>query len=193
MRKATGRAPRTHDDAAEFSVSIAQIAKAPGSRRHIHFFGELDGLEVSGSRVPVGDQIEVDVVLESVSGGILVTGTVKTRYEGICRRCLEPAGHELLLHLQELCTENPTDEETYPLGHDLLDLAPMVHDACILSLPLAPLCDEGCQGICSVCGANRNFEQCRCEVERDPRWSALNLLYGGGTTGREDDTPVTNE
>ena len=184
---------RNHAVGQEFLVSVAQIAKAPGSRRSVHFFGVLEGLEVSGSRVPKGDEVEVEVLLESVSEGILVTGRVTTRFEGVCRRCLEPAGQALVIPIQELCVEDPTDEETYPLGHDLLDLAPVVHDACILSLPLAPLCSEECRGICPTCGANRNLEECSCEAERDPRWDALNELRGSGTIGREDSTPVTNE
>ena len=186
--------PRPKRDAgAEFLVSVAQIAKAPGSRREVHFFGELADLEVSGSRVPVGDLVEVRVVLESVSEGILVSGRVKTRYVGECRRCLGVASRDLVIDLRELCTERPSDEETYPLGADLLDLAPIVHDACILALPLAPLCSEECRGICPECGANRNLEQCSCVPEGDPRWSALNLLYGGETTGRHDEAPVRDE
>jgi uncharacterized protein len=89
--------------------------------------------------------------------------------------------------------EDPTDEETYPLGHDILDLAPIVHDACILSLPLAPLCTEECRGICPACGANRNLEECSCVAERDPRWGALDQLRGSETIGRDDQTPMTNE
>lgn len=178
---------------AEFLVAIAQLTKAPGSRRVVQFVGECDDLEVSGSSVPVGEPVVVDVVLESVSEGILVTGTVKTRYEGACRRCLATANGELVVQIRELCTEDPTDEETYPLRPDVLDLAPIVHDACILALPLAPLCSEECRGICSECGANRNLEQCSCEPQRDPRWGALDLLRGSDTTGHDDDAPARDE
>jgi uncharacterized protein len=159
----------------------------------VQFAGELDDLEVSGSRVPEGEPVWIDMVLESVSEGILVTGTVKTSYEGECRRCLGYASERLVIPIRELCMEDPTDGETYPLRPDLVDLAPIVHDACILALPLAPLCSEECRGICSACGVNRNLEQCSCEQQRDPRWDALNLLRGGDTTGREEQTPVRDE
>ena len=187
------RARQLHERPAEFLVPIAQISKAPGSRRQVSFTGTLPDLEVSASRVPAGEPLQVDAMLESVSEGILVTGTVKTRFEGECRRCLGQAAGELVVSFQELCTEEPTDEETYPLSPDILDLAPLVHDACILALPLAPLCEEGCLGICSGCGANRNFEQCSCEVQRDPRWSALDLFGGAVTTGRELEAPSRDE
>ena len=68
------------------------------------------------------------------------------------------------------------DDLTYAIGSDWLDLEPIVHDACILELPLAPLCRDDCQGLCPVCGANRNSETCSCEAPVDPRWSALAVL-----------------
>ncbi len=193
MTTNSGASRHQRGSGAEFLVSVAQIAKAPGSRREVHFHGELDGLEVSGSRVPEADPVDVSVVLESVSEGILVSGTVRTRYVGECRRCLGAAGGDLEIAIRELCTENPTDEESYPLGTGILDLAPIVHDACILALPLAPLCSEECRGICPECGANRNLEQCSCVLEGDPRWDALKLLYESETTRSHDGASARDE
>ena len=68
------------------------------------------------------------------------------------------------------------DEEAYPLRGDELDLEPLARDAVILELPLAPLCSEGCLGLCPTCGANRNTEPCACAPPSDPRWSALDAL-----------------
>lgn len=189
----TNQRARHLERPAEFLVPIAQIAKAPGSHRRVSFVGTLSDLEVRSSRIPSDEPLHVDVLLESVSEGILVTGTVTTQFSGECRRCLGPAHGELRVSFQELATEHPIDEETYPLGADVLDLAPIVHDACILALPLAPLCMEGCLGICSGCGANRNSEQCSCEIQRDPRWGALDALRSTVTTGREVKAPSRDE
>ncbi len=82
--------------------------------------------------------------------------------------------------MRELCVDEPDEEETtYRLNGDLLDLAPLVHDACILELPLAPLCSAECLGICPDCGANRNVEACACAAPVDPRWGALAVLGEG--------------
>jgi len=56
---------------------------------------------------------------------------------------------------------------------DWLDLEPLAHDACILELPLAPLCGPDCLGLCPECGANRNHETCTCTEKTDPRWAGL--------------------
>ena len=68
------------------------------------------------------------------------------------------------------------DEDAYPLVDDELDLEPLVRDAVLLELPLAPLCREDCAGLCPQCGANRNEGACGCAAPRDPRWATLDVL-----------------
>ena len=54
---------------------------------------------------------------------------------------------------------------------------PMVRDALLLELPLAPLCSADCAGLCATCGANHNLTRCECvTTEIDPRWAALRSL-----------------
>jgi uncharacterized protein len=124
--------------------------------------------------------VYADVELDSVLGGIEVIGQVRATWVGECRRCLGPVGGELVADVRELYRPlGPTedDEETYPIDGDHLDLAPLVRDAVLLDLPLAPLCRADCAGLCPICGADRNSEACGCPVELgDPRWGALDTL-----------------
>jgi uncharacterized protein len=81
------------------------------------------------------------------------------------------------VHVDELFEAVPLEGETYLLEDDVIDLEPMVRDALLLELPLAPLCRDDCAGLCPTCGANRNDEPCDCaEAEPDPRWAALRSL-----------------
>ena len=76
-------------------------------------------------------------------------------------------------------TVGEEDEETYPLRGEMLDLQPLVRDALLLELPLAPLCNEECKGLCPACGADLNDGPCSCDTRpADPRWSALDSLKG---------------
>ncbi len=59
------------------------------------------------------------------------------------------------------------DEDTYPLEGDHLDLRPLVRDALLLELPLAPLCQEDCRGLCPTCGADLNLGPCECRPAPD--------------------------
>ena len=55
-----------------------------------------------------------------------------------------------------------------------IDMAPYIWETMILSLPERVLCKEGCLGLCSVCGANRNEVECGCSEDRsDPRLELL--------------------
>jgi len=57
---------------------------------------------------------------------------------------------------------------------DKIDLREVVREQLYLALPMKPLCQEDCKGLCPVCGVNRNRETCTCqEVWVDPRMAAL--------------------
>jgi uncharacterized protein len=59
---------------------------------------------------------------------------------------------------------------------EAIDLGPLVHEAILGELPMAPLCRDDCQGLCASCGVNRNEEQCSCVAPLDPRWASLDVL-----------------
>lgn len=162
-------------EARAWVIDVAALLREPGSRRRVELSGHLPNLSVSGSAIEAEETITVDALLESVSEGILVTATITTSWHGECRRCLEPASEQFEAEARELFTAEAS-EETYPLTGNQLDLAPFVRDACILELPLAPLCSPECAGLCPECGVNRNLESCTCAPAGDPRWSVLASL-----------------
>ncbi len=139
---------------------VAALRRVPGSRLPVEATLPADGYFVSGSRIEDGSPIRVDLVLESAHEGIVVHGNVRAHWTGECRRCLDVAEGDLDLEIRELCVEGADDETTYPIRNDEIDLGEIVHDACILDLPLAPLCRDDCQGLCPECGANLNIEAC---------------------------------
>lgn len=160
-----------------FIVNVAALGLEPGERQPVRRSGPMSGLEVSGSSVPSDASVEVDVVLEAVPGAAIARGTVRAQWRGACRRCLGEVSGELRSEVVEVFQADHDPEQTYPLVGDQLDLEPMARDAVLLELPQAPLCHAGCQGLCPVCGAERNEGTCGCEVEvTDPRWAALDAL-----------------
>lgn len=175
----------------EFLVEVATLLRQPGSRREVVLDGLIEDLAISTSRVPEGAFLHLEVVLEAVFEGILVSGSIDSRWEGTCRRCLEVASGPLHADVRELYVAVPDEEETtYPLARGELDLSLLAHDACILELPLAPLCREDCSGLCPFCGANRNLEHCSCEPAPTGPFAALALLQangdGEGRAGRKN-------
>ena len=59
---------------------------------------------------------------------------------------------------------------------DLIDTAALVHDAVMLELPLQPLCEEDCPGLCAECGARMADDPEHAHESVDPRWAALSGL-----------------
>jgi uncharacterized protein len=168
-----------------FVVHVARLRRTTGSRSRERRSGVIPGLEVTGSRVPEGSEVAVDVVLESVSGGVEAQGTVEAPWTGACRRCLAVAAGSLVVPVRELFTESGDGDETYPLVDDSVDLEVLAHDAVLLELPPAPLCRQGCRGLCSMCGADLNVERCDCRPATDSRFAVLDVLKGGGSKGGE--------
>ncbi|MFC1414569.1 DUF177 domain-containing protein [Streptacidiphilus sp. N1-12] len=158
------------------------------------------GIEVIG--VPEGSTVELDLRLEAVVEGVLVTGTVEADLEGECVRCLEPVEQQLEADFQELYyypeadmdrfgpstkNDDDEDEEASRLEGDLFDLEPVLRDAVVLALPLQPVCQEDCLGLCSECGARLTDDPDHHHEAVDPRWAALEGLSAlGSEAGSED-------
>jgi uncharacterized protein len=158
-------------------VPVADLLRRPGTAREEHREAVLDGLAVSGSAVAEGEPVVVDVHLESVNEGIVVTGHVRAPWGGECRRCLRSVEGELDATLLEVFEAEPAEGETRRLEGTTIDLEPVAREAVLLELPLAPLCTEACRGLCDQCGADRNEDPAHShEDPRDPRWSALDTL-----------------
>ncbi|GAB2669983.1 DUF177 domain-containing protein [Gordonia jinhuaensis] len=154
--------------------------------------------------IPAGSPIDLDLRLEAVSEGVLVTGTVAAETVGQCSRCLEPVTGALNVFLTELFaypdseTVNTTDDdEVHRLEDNAVDLEQPVIDAVGLDLPMVPLCRDDCPGLCSECGV-------RLEIAGpdhhhdiiDPRWAALAGMVSAddgadaGPTTPSGDEPV---
>jgi uncharacterized protein len=158
-------------------IPVADLLRRPGASRAVTAAGPVDGLRTGATEVPPEQPVAVDVLLERVAEGIVVRGSVRAEWRAQCSRCLEPVSGDIAVHVDELYEPHPLDGETYALDDDTLDLEPLVRDALVLELPLAPVCDEACAGLCPTCGINRNEATCECvHVDTDPRWAALRAL-----------------
>ncbi len=161
----------------DFVVDVTPLRKLPGSVMRVQRSGRLSGLRLSAAAVADGDEVAVDAQLAWASDDVVVTADVSARWRGQCRRCLGDATGEVTASVREVYEPASDGEETYALDGSRVDLALLVRDAVLLGLPPAPLCNDGCRGLCPVCGANRNETRCGCAASQpDPRWAALDTL-----------------
>ena len=166
-----------------FLVPVAALRRDIPSSSAVAFTAPFDAEGEFAPRpagegdVPVGADVEVAVTIASFSGGLSVRGTVHCPWMGRCRRCWKEVAGILSVSVDERYVEDRRgDDEAYSYDGDTVDLAPLVHDAVFLELPLTPLCREDCQGLCGQCGIDLNEGSCECQAPVDPRWAKLSEL-----------------
>ncbi len=159
-------------------------------RRYQRTIPAPPGLGVDGViAVPVGDDVELDIRVESVMEGVLVSGTATATVTGECSRCLDPVSDTVTVELTELYaypdsatdTSTDADEVSRMVGAngDLIDTEPVARDAMLLALPQAPLCADDCAGLCPECGRKQAELGADHRHESiDPRWAALARRLG---------------
>jgi uncharacterized protein len=131
------------------------------------------GLDMVG--VPLGSEVELQLRLESVMEGVLVSGMARARIAGECVRCLEKVSDAVVADFQELYSYSgdDTDDEAGRLEGDLIDLEPLLRDAVVTALPWRPMCRPDCPGLCPECGARLADDPEHGHDAADSRWAAL--------------------
>jgi uncharacterized protein len=146
-------------------------------------------------RIPEGTELELNLRLELVVEGVLVSGTATGLAVGDCIRCLEQVRLPLDTPITELFVfpdreVEDEEEEVRELENDLINLEPALRDAVVLALPFQPVCREDCLGLCSECGTLLADDPGHRHDSVDPRWSALQgILADGVPSGQSADRP----
>jgi uncharacterized protein len=163
------------------AVDITRLGRRPGA------MVTLRDTVPSPSRIGLdmiaiqqGAPLELDLRVESVSEGVLVTGTVAGPTVGECSRCLTAVNGRVQVALTELfaypdsATEATTEEDE--VGHVVdatIDLEQSIIDAVGLELPFAPVCTPDCPGLCPECGVALANDPGHHHDRIDPRWAKL--------------------
>jgi uncharacterized protein len=178
--------PQSHLDPRQpLVLDTRELPRRPGSMRALNRVVKAPvDLGVAMIGVPEGSDLTLDLRLESVSEGVLVSGSVSGTVTGECGRCLREITDSIDVTVQELyayersTTDETTDEdEVGRMQGDLIDLEPAVRDAVVLTLPTNPLCRPDCPGLCPDCGVH--FDELPADHSHelaDPRWAALRNL-----------------
>ena len=158
-----------------FTVPVFDLMHRPGEMRERQLdavLGEGFGNAVIG--VKDGAVIHLDVRLESLHDGILVSADVDTVAVGECVRCLDTVELPVEVEIQELFAYSEDEAFDYTVADDHVDLEPLVRDAVVLALPFQPVCRPDCPGLDPETGERlADFPDRKPREVLDPRWSAL--------------------
>ncbi|HEY5186952.1 MAG TPA: YceD family protein [Actinomycetes bacterium] len=184
------------DPRAPLVVDTHDVGRRAGTMRQLSFTAPAPaglGQDVIG--VPEGSAIELELRLESVIEGVLVSGTARAQLTGECVRCLEPLTSEVEVPIQELyyypdqyVEFEVEDEEARRLEGELLDLEPVLRDSLVLALPPQPVCRDDCPGLCPVCGFRLADDPEHSHEAVDARWAALGGLLDDNSASTTEQT-----
>jgi uncharacterized protein len=161
-----------------------------------HFARTFQPEEVadSGDAYRIVSPVELAFEIHRDKDRFRLVGSVVSELELPCSRCLEPvrlpvdARFDLrYLPLVEAAVDDEREVDEEDLGtsyyrNDEIDLNELLREQFYLVLPMKPLCQDDCRGLCSQCGTNLNTDTCDCApVWEDQRLAALKDLG----TGRE--------
>ena len=134
----------------------------------------------------VTEALRADVHVSPQDKGYLIKGELKGGLEMPCDRCAEPSGFPIASHFSIFEESDPSLAEEDFLGPRFLrlenncwflDLAGVLWEQLVLSLPFKYICSDDCRGVCPKCGRNLNLGPCECEVEEgDPRLALFRRL-----------------
>ena len=177
----------TLDPRSPLVLDTHELGRRPGSMRTVQRTvpaPEDLGTDVIG--IPAGSDLELDLRLEAVMEGVLVSGTVRGRATGECVRCLDAIDQEVEVDVQELFAylervraaevEGAEEDGVRELVGDLIGFEPALRDAVVPALPFQPVCQADCPGLCSECGARLADDPDHVHDVVDPRWSALTRM-----------------
>jgi uncharacterized protein len=180
--------PKRPDARSPYVFDVREFGRRPGAMRR--FDRDLPAAPLLGGGEATldglysaeGAELLLDLRLESVVEGVLATGRVSGSLVAECVRCLDPVETEVDADFQELFYYDLEDltaeelEEAVSVVEELVDVEPLVRDAVMLDLPLQPLCEPDCPGLCSECGAHLADDPEHAHESVDPRWAALSAL-----------------
>ncbi|MBB4136009.1 YceD family protein [Gordonia humi] len=165
-----------------FVIDVRSVPRRAGSMVEVDrtvVTPDRIGAEMIG--IPADSDVHLDLRLESVTEGVLVSGTVSGSTEGQCGRCLEALDDSVSVYLTELFAypdsetdKTSDDEDVERIVDEEIDLEQTIIDAIATELPLSPVCAPDCAGLCQICGVRlADAEPDHGHEVIDPRWAKL--------------------
>ena len=167
-------------------INMSELFSIEGGSNNWQIPLEMKEFRWNGKRYPVTDASPVDLTIVHVgSRKMKITGKVDFHLTIPCDRCLQPVDVPFQLTLDQDVDTNATaeeriaalDEQSFIQGYEL-DVDRLVCDELIVNMPMKVLCRQDCKGVCPNCGANRNLQDCGCDLtELDPRMSVIRDIF----------------
>ncbi|MDH4140442.1 MAG: DUF177 domain-containing protein [Coriobacteriia bacterium] len=148
-------------------IDVGELLTEHGASVAVQRTVAVGTLMMGESAFVPADAATIDVLVSHAGEGVVASGTVDADFRVDCSRCLAPftlhvRGDVQGLYVQSLDETWEEEEDAEPITAGKVDLSRAVESALRVELPLAPLHDDECKGICPSCGADLNAAECGC-------------------------------
>lgn len=155
---------------------IIDVMAIPEDGREVAIAVPSTAFSLESSDVHLRDPVDFRAHISRAGTTVAVKGMIVATVEVPCIRCLEPA----VIIVEEPvdvvvlpASEIPDDEDHELVASEMdfyytkerLDLKTVIWDHLAVTIPIQPLCRDGCKGLCPSCGVDLNFESCYCPAD----------------------------
>ena len=163
-------------------IQFSDLISSKKRETEINVTYDLTPLNFEGEKIEANEAIKVVGNITSVGEILTLRASIKTSLKLNCSRCLEAFIYPIDIDIEERFTNNKElqgNEEIIFVDSDTLDIAKIVENVIISTLPIKRLCTDDCNGLCYQCGKNLNEGACQCETnDVDLRLAKLQELFG---------------
>lgn len=168
-------------------ININSINKELGASLTASFNEKLSSVIIAGETLEFKNPVDVAAKVTNTGSNFIVSADINAQFELICSRCLNHFTYDINTNmLEDYCRSSDITEaekdgldinELIIFDGDFIDISQEVIDSIVMALPMKPICNDNCQGLCTVCGQNLNENKCNCQVDDiDPRLEVLKNL-----------------
>ena len=153
------------------------INKKIGSDAQFEIKETIDGTDIVGT-----------VTVANLDDSLLAHFDIHANINFDCSRCLKKSPDRLHIEFdEEYYTQAQEDTDRLIVDNKKIDIIEPIHREIIVSIPIKPICDNTCKGLCPTCGIDLNVKKCNHKVSdsasakgfsvtRDERWHTLEGL-----------------
>ena len=162
-------------------IKFSELKSPKGQSKEVSYNVDLDNFYFDGDKIKSLEGITMSGKATYKDEIIILKAKLKGNLELVCSRCLDTFIYPIDIDIEERFTNDPDleDDGIMFVDGDTIDITEIIENCIISTLPIKRLCKEDCKGLCSVCGANKNVENCSClDYDVDVRLAKLRELFG---------------
>ncbi len=169
-------------------IEVSEIRNCPGEKFHFNLTERVEPITLGTDQIRFDNPLEITLDVFNTGKSLVLNGRIRGDAELVCSRCLEEypfhldtSFEEQFCHVSDvrlLEDEGQKTEEMHIYDGNRIKLDDIITENIVLGIPMKLVCRENCRGLCAVCGANLNKDECGCKTDDiDPRLSALKRYF----------------